>query len=174
MLDYATSAASLLACQGIAVNGEREVCVRVRLVFQREMPPFLCKWLESMGNHRIAQKHSVFILLLGDFSVVRMALFAEEVEGATHVDLFFSFHVEQGEVHRGPAAVAGVLVDVALREEHILVEFGIEVLLHARVIGVLGPLDKVRHRHLRSVGIVDYQAAAFGHEFIAGCLERCC
>jgi hypothetical protein len=59
-----------------------------------------------------------------------MALRAEPVEGAAHVEILLSIHIEQRQVNGAATCVATLQADVFLRKEHALVEVGIEVALH--------------------------------------------
>ena len=62
-----------------------------------------------------------------------MALGAEPVEGAAHVELFLRRHVKQRQVEGGAACMTALQADVVLRKEHALLEVGIEIGLHQRV-----------------------------------------
>ena len=56
---------------------QNEIGIRIGLIHQREMPPFLCQRLEAVGQHGFAQDHAVSILCLGDAGIIGMAQFSE-------------------------------------------------------------------------------------------------
>ncbi len=136
------------------------------------MPPFLNERLEAVSEHDFAQKHAVGVLLVGYAGIVGVAQLAEKVERAAHIQLVLGGHVKERQVDRAAAAVAGMLGDLALREQNVLLEIGIEVFLHPRILGVERPVHEVRDRLLRTVGVVYLEAVAFRHEFVAGGFER--
>ena len=174
------------------LDGEGEVGVGEGLVLQGEVPPLGIERLEAVTEHRLTQNHAVLELLGGDaafgagwrFAVVAgifaglgiaaevgVALGPEPVEGAAHVELLLSPHVEQGQVEGRAARMTALQTDVLLGEEHALVEVGVEVGLHQRVVDVLSPAHKVVDALLRTVGIVDFQAIALLDNIVADGLQ---
>ena len=131
------------------------------------MPPLLLQGLEAVGQHDLPQEHPVGVLLLRDVRIVRVGEQPEVVESAAHVHFFFRFHVKQRQVHGAAPAVAGVLGDVALGEQHILLQLRVEVFLHAHIVRIQGPVHEVGHGLLGAVGIVNLQAIALLHQVIA-------
>ena len=178
-------------------HGEGEVGVGEGLILEGEMPPLAVEGLESVTEHRLAQDHAVGELLWGDAAAcgalavvarifarlrvaaeVRMALRPEPVEGAAHIEFLFRRHVEEGEVDGGTTCMAAFLIYVLLFKEHALVEVGIEIGLHQRVGDVFRPAHEMVYTHLRTVGIIDFQAIALCFHVVAdgteglGCLFR--
>ena len=135
------------------------------------MPPFLGQGPEAVLHHDLPQQHAHLVLLRGDALIVRVAQLAEIVEGAAHVDLPLRAHVEQGQVHRAAAAVAGMLVDVALGEELVFFQLRIEIFLHPGVVCVQRPVHEMGHRHLGPVGVEDLQPVAHAHQLVAGLFQ---
>ena len=148
-----------------------------------------------MGEHGFAENHAVLELLLCNATLrfgralaviagifarlritteVRMALWAKPVEGAAHVRLLLCCHVEERQVEGGAARMTALQTDVVLREEHALVEVGIEVVLHQRVSYVLRPAHEVVNTFLRTIGIVDFQPITQLNYVIAHGLQAVC
>ena len=92
---------------------EGKIGIREGLVLQGEVPPLAIEGLEAVSQHSLSQYHAVLELFGGDATTyrtlavvacvfarfriaaeVRMALWAEPVEGTAHVELFFRLHVE--------------------------------------------------------------------------------
>ena len=68
--------------------------------------------------------------------------------------------LDEREVHRAAAAVAGLARDVALLEEDLLAHARVELGLHPAVREVLGPLHEGVDRALRPVAVVDLERVA--------------
>ena len=51
---------------------EFKIGIRIRLVFQHEVPPFAEYRFKAVPHHHTLQKHSVLILRLGDAAAVGM------------------------------------------------------------------------------------------------------
>lgn len=149
-----------------------EICIRERFVGKGEVPPLAFEGLEAVTDHGFAKKHAVRILLRGDIHIIRMALDAEPVEGATHVDLFPGGHIKKSQIHGGTAGMAAFCHDILLLEENALVQIRIEIRLHCGIRHIGGPADEMVHGALRTVGVVNLQAIAPGYEFIAHFPER--
>ena len=107
LIDSAQTAIAGLPPQIIGRYREFKVCVRVRFIFQRKMPPFTLEWYKAIANHGIAQDHAIFKLFLRDAQMIRMGYLAEEVEGAAHIHFFSGLHVQKREVNGTATAVAG-------------------------------------------------------------------
>ena len=127
----------------------RKLKVRVgeRFILQGEMPPLAVDGLEAVAEHCRTQDHAVAELLLGDGAAGRgrfpiidtrlgiaaevgMALLAEPVEGAAHIDLLLRGHVEKGEIDGGAARVTTLRHNIPLIEKHAFIHLGIEVAFH--------------------------------------------
>ena len=52
------------------LNREGEICIRIRLILQGEMPPFRGQGLKAMPEHCLTQYHAVLELHLIDFAVL--------------------------------------------------------------------------------------------------------
>jgi len=165
-------------------NWEGKIGVGEGLVLQSEVPPFAVVGLEAVGHHGAAQYHAVLELFgcevavltgvfacLGIATVVGMALAAEPVESAAHVDLLLGAHVEERQVERRAARVAAMGGDVVLDEEAVLALAGVEIAFHRCVIQVFAPAHEVVDSLLRTVGVVNLQAVALLHEVVTDGLE---
>ena len=119
-------------------GGYRKIKIRVgeRLVIQSEMPPLTVDRAETVTDHDLLQDHSVVILLLGNSPVIRVGDFAEHVERTAHVKLLAGRHIEQGQVDRAAAAVAGTACNKALGEQLLFLQLRIKIRLHAVESGV--------------------------------------
>ena len=89
-----------------------------------------------------------------------MALDSEPVEDAAHVDILACSHVEERQIHRGAARVAGFCHDVLLLEKAALVHLGIEIRAHGDVRDIGCPAHEMVHGALRTVGIIDLEAVS--------------
>ncbi len=96
-----------------------------------------------------------------------MTLRTKPVEGAAHVELFLSSHIEERQVDGGAPGVAALLIDILLLEEDALVEVGIEVLLHLRGREVGSPAHEMVDGLLGAIGIVDFQPVALLAQVVA-------
>ena len=101
-----------------------------------------------------------------------MALNAEIIEGAAHVDFLARRHVEKRQVNRASPAVAGFRGDIALVEQHVLVQLRIKIRLHARIVQLLRPTDEMADRHLRAIGVVNLQPIALRLQIVRYRLQR--
>ena len=125
-----------------------------------------------MLEHDLAEDHAVGVLLGRDAGVVRVGKLAEVIERAAHIDFLFERHIEQRQIDRAAAAVAGMLGNITLREQHVLVKLRIEEFLHPRIVGVERPVHKVRDRHLRAIRVENLQPVAHREQLVADLLER--
>ena len=170
-----------------------EICVGIWFVDKSEVPPFLRQRPESMPHHGGAQQHAVAELGGVDLPVgrlcvvrvdsgvfmglrvaapVRVAFYAEPVEGAAHVNLLLAGHVEESQVNGATSAVARLFGYIALVEKHRLVQIRVEICLHACVGRVLRPVHEMGDSPLRTVCVVYFQAEALFHDIVADFLER--
>ena len=111
----------------LAVHREGEICVRIRLIFQSEMPPFLYQRPEAVLHHYVLEQHTVCVLFLGYISICRVAQISEEIKSASHVQLFICLHVKQCQVNRASAAMSGFLGNEAQREDVFFLQFRITI-----------------------------------------------
>lgn len=151
----------------VLFDGEIEIGVGVGLILQREMPPFGFKRLEAVAQHRLPQDQTIGLLLSGDRLVIGMGEFAEPVERATHIHFLPRLHVEERQIDRGAAGVAGACHDILPFEQFRLGHFGIEIGFHPGVIDILRPAHEVIHSALGAVGIVDLKSIALRHNVVA-------
>ena len=112
---------------------------------QREVPPLATNRLETMTHHRPTQNHTVGKLSRSNAAEIRMALRSEPVERTSHVHLLLRFHIEEGQIDRTAAGMSALLSDIALSKEHTLVESGIEVRLHQRIVDIRRPAHEMIH-----------------------------
>ena len=110
------------------LNWKGEIGVGEGLVLEGEVPPLAIIGLEAVTQHSRAENHTVGELRGGDgviltvfhslgvATAVGMALAAEPVEGATHVELFLCGHIEEREVERGAARMTTLLSNIAFYE----------------------------------------------------------
>ena len=124
-----------------------------------------------MRSHRFAQQHAVFILLRGDARIIRMAELSEVIEGSAHIHFLFRLHIKQGQVQGASAAVSGMIADVSLREQHILLQLRIEIFLHPGILRILCPVDKIGDSALGPVSIIDLQTISLLNQVIAHLLQ---
>ena len=95
------------------LDREGEISVGERLVLECEMPPLIVQRFETVAHHRRSQNHTVIELLRGESAVgtrelqrlgvaaiIGMALGAEPVKGAAHVDLLAGSHINDCQVDR--------------------------------------------------------------------------
>ena len=124
------------------------------------MPPLTVDGKKSVSCHRCLEKHPVFILLIGHPPEVRVRLLTKPVEGASHIQLLTGLHVEQGQVHRAPSAVAGSACDVTLGEQLGFLELRIKEGLHALIQVIDPPQEKAFDCPDRAVTVKYLQAVA--------------
>lgn len=126
---------------------EIEIRIRIRFIFQREMPPFRSQRLEPVAKHRLAQEHAVLELDLIDLSIFRlqvpfvlacifaglsittpigMALDTKVVKNTAHIDIFASVHIKQSQSERRAAAMPGLGIDVTISEQPRLIHLRIK------------------------------------------------
>ena len=163
--------------------GEGEEGLGVGLVLQREVPPLGADGLEAVTEHGLAENHAVAELLgsegvvgtilarLRVAATIGVALITKPVEGSTHVDLFLSTHVEEGEVDRRATRVTALLGDIAEAEEVFLVDLRIEIGTHQRVVEVFAPADEMVDGTLGTVGVIDFDAVPLLDELVADSLQ---
>ena len=101
-----------------------------------------------------------------------MAQLSKVVKCPTHVNFFLGGHIKQRQVNRAPPRMPGVFHDVLLREQHILIQFRIEILLHPGIVRIQCPVHEVCNCFLRPVGIIDFQAVALLLQIITHFLQR--
>ena len=147
---------------------EGEVGVRVRLVFQGEVPPLLFEETETAACHQGLQEHTVFVLCRGNEGAVRMAERAEEIERTAHVQILLSFHVKERQINGASAGMTGVFQYVAARDNVLLFHLRIKEGFHQGIGGVGGPADKVVNSRLGPVSVKDFQPEPQGQR-----LEAC-
>ena len=159
------------------LHGEGEVGVGERLVAQGEVPPLGIQGLKAVTHHGQSENHAVvelsggnapargrFVVVarvlerFGIAAEVGMALRAEPVEGAAHVELLLRGHVEERQIDRRAARVSAMPGNILLFEKHALVKVWVEILLHAGVGDIGGPAHEVVDAPLRTVGIVYLQS----------------
>ena len=75
-----------------------KICVGIWLVDKGEVPPFAVDAFEAMAEHSIPENMTVGNLLVGQIHVVGMALDAEPVERAAHVEFLACLLIDQGKV----------------------------------------------------------------------------
>ena len=157
------------------------------------MPPLLRQRPEAVAHHRLTQDHAIAELRGVDFAVRRrgvarelasvfaglgvsapvgVALLAEPVEGAAHVNLLLRCRVEERQVNGAASAVAGMLHEVTSGKEVGLVQIGVEIRLHPRVGGVFRPVHEVDDGALGTIGVVDFQTIAVRPDIVAYHLQR--
>ena len=89
-----------------------------------------------------------------------MGRFAEEIERTAHIDLFSRPHIEQRQVHRAAAAVAGLFGNVSLGKEILLHQIGIKIRLHTHILILNPPIDKMLYRADRAIGVEHFEPQA--------------
>ena len=136
------------------------------------MPPLFFERTEAVLHHDLPQHHTHRILFFRDFRIVRVAELTEIIKGSAHIDFPLRVHVKQRQIHRAAPAVAGMLRNIPLREEDGLIQFRVEVFLHAGILRIQRPVHKVRDCHLRAVSIEDLQPVALTHQLIADLFQR--
>ena len=104
--------------------------------------------------------------------IIRMAHFAKEIKRAAHIDILLLCHIEQRQVHSAAAAVSGMLGNVVLRNDVLLVQLRIEIRFHPDIRRIFRPAHEVIHAFLRTVSIENLQPKPLLHCFIADCLQR--
>ena len=124
------------------------------------MPPLAVDGSKAVAQHRPAQQHAVVVLLLRDGAAVGMGQLAEQVKGAAHIHLLAGFHIQQGQVHRAAAAVAGAGGDIAALEQLLLFQVWVKIRLHAQVQILDPPEHKVPHRAGGAIGVEDFETVA--------------
>ena len=159
-----------LGREGLA-DGEVEGAVGEGLVVELEVPPFAATGGEAGGDHGFLEEHAVGVLLGCDGGTIGGGDAAEEVEGATHVDVAAEAHVEDGEVEGAAACVGRLACDVAVAEDVLLGHVGVEVLLHLLVVEVGGPAEEMVDGALGAVGVEDFEEIAFGAEVVGDTRE---
>ena len=135
------------------------------------MPPLAVDGLKAAAEHHAPQQHPVLILLLCDGAAVRMGDRAEQIEGTAHVQLLAGPHVQQRQIDRAAAAVAGLPGDVALGEERLLFQIRVEVRLHAQILILDAPEDEMPDRGGGAIGVEDLQPVAHDDQLAAGGLQ---
>ena len=135
------------------------------------MPPLAVDRRKAVVRHELLKPHAVFMLLGRDFAAVRMGTLAEIVEGASHIEFLAGGHIEQREIDRAAAAVAGFARDVAQTEQILLFEIGIEKRLHPLVEILNAPEDKVTHGPRGAIGVEHLEAIAHDVGLIADRLK---
>ena len=136
------------------------------------MPPLAVEGAEAVAQHHPFEHHAVFVLLVRDPAVIRVRDPAEQIEGAAHVQLPAGLHVQQRQVDRAAAAVAGLLGDIALGKERLLFQLRVEIGLHTDILILDAPEDEVPDRAGRPVGVEDLQPIALHDQLAAHGLER--
>src|SRR4051812_8299500 len=69
-------------------SAHRKIKMRVaeRLVFEREVPPFLFVWIEAVAAHRVSEQLAVGLRLRAHAAIGRPRLRAEEIERRAHIE----------------------------------------------------------------------------------------
>ena len=96
-----------------------------------------------------------------------MALHAEPVERAAHVELFAGAHVEQREVNRRAARMTAFGSDISTREQLALGNTGIEIRFHQRVGHIGRPAHEMVHCLLRAISVINLQPVTPAHHLVA-------
>ncbi len=145
------------------------------------MPPLVIQRLEAVAQHGVTQHHAVVELLAGEggyrlpeveglgiaTTIVGVALDAEPVEGAAHVNLLTCLHIDNGEVNGRATGVATLGGDIFTVKDLFLGQAGIEVGLGNGVTLIQGPAHEVVHAALGTIGVIDLDAIAVTPEVVA-------
>ena len=135
------------------------------------MPPFAVNRMESVPNHSLLERHSVFKLLIRDIPAIRMRHRAEQIEGASHVDFFSRIHIKKRQIDCTSSAVAGQTCDVSFFEKILFVQLRIKERLHAQIQIFYSPKNKMLDSTYGTVGIEHLQTVAGNVHFVANRLK---
>ena len=101
-----------------------------------------------------------------------MGNFIKQVKRASHIHFFSCFHIQQCEVNCTAPAVAGLFCNIAFRKNFLFFQIRIEIRLHANILILNPPQDKVLHCTGRAIGIEHFQAITLNHHLIADSFQR--